>query len=216
MRCISEVSFALALAAAGAGCSVDQDQKAPVEDRFGAPVGDMSFNETAAVIHEPPPRYAAVRFFAGGGDAVDVRLESLTGGDPVAWLLDESGAVLAVNDDASPDTVDARIELAVPWGAVAAHYLVFRDYFDDAGVYRITLGGEERSVACEVAGADPDPCPAGFECVGPDVAIDGAGSCARTCGGFASLACPADQGCVDNPFDACDAASGADCTGLCQ
>lgn len=220
------VLSACVLAPLGAGCQ--EDRKAPVEDRFGAApgagkadggeiglIGDLGFGEAAEVWHEPPPRYLAVRFLAAGGDWLDISLESISGADPVAWLLDEKGEVLAVSDDASAGALDARIQLALPAGIPAAHYLVFRDYFDDPGVYRLALDGASDWPTCGGGGGSLEACPAGFECVGPDVALGGAGACARTCGGFANLACPGGQTCGENPYDSCDPAQHADCTGLC-
>jgi len=252
-------------------------------------VGWIDFGEsTSAIYHEYPPRYLALAFTAGGGDTVDLRVWSTSGGDPVAWLLDDSGALVAWSDDESAGSLSSHIQVALPAGAARTHFAVFRDYYDEPGSFQVSLDGEQDWLGCqrdsdcarveagccqvgdyvairadrvdafrdslecdgtevcppppayrgETAVCDnnnhtcevllpdeiqcggfmtnPHACPPGWECVGPDLALDGTGECAQVCGGFGDRPCPAGQTCEDNPYDDCDpSAGGADCSGIC-
>jgi hypothetical protein len=68
-----------------------------------------------------------------------------------------------------------------------------------------------------------DPATGGRDCAGicvkgahPTTTTSDGGAHSQVCGGFAGLACPAGQKCVDDPSDACDPnKGGADCPGIC-
>jgi hypothetical protein len=72
-------------------------------------------------------------------------------------------------------------------------------------------------IACGGRTVNPHTCPDRYNCVGPNLAVDGTGKCYQNCGGFAGFSCTnsAEQ-CVDNPYDSCDPnQGGADCPGIC-
>jgi hypothetical protein len=73
-------------------------------------------------------------------------------------------------------------------------------------------------VACGGRSVNPHTCPNGWNCEGPQLAVDGTGKCFQQCGGIAGFVCDgADQICVDNPNDSCfPSAAGADCMGECR
>ncbi len=81
-----------------------------------------------------------------------------------------------------------------------------------------------RCVAVKAADIDcggrrinPHTCPAGYQCEGPALAVDGTGKCVKRCGGIAGFQCDGDDICVDDPNDSCDpSANGADCMGSCR
>jgi hypothetical protein len=113
-------------------------------------LGELQFGgSTGAVQYQRPPRYLGISFQAGLGDSIDVRVRALDGGDPVAWVVDSAGAILASNDDASATTLDSRIQLDMPDGADPTHYVIFRDYDETPGLFAIDLGGELDLASCK-------------------------------------------------------------------
>ena len=74
-----------------------------------------------------------------------------------------------------------------------------------------------KDVQCGGRSTNPHNCPDSYECRGPQLAVDGTGSCVQQCGGFANLGCDdVSQSCVDDPTDGCDPKNGgADCPGIC-
>lgn len=170
----SIVCAALALTA----CAGEGSKPAP-EDQFAgamaggkadhnsmAILGELPFGEsTGAIQYLKPPRYLGVSFEAGQGDTIDVRVRALDGGDPVAWVLDASGAILATNDDETASSLDSRIQLAMPASATATHYVVFRDYDEVPGLFAIELGGTLDLVGCtrdeHCVMIEADCCPVG-------------------------------------------------------
>ena len=201
--------MALWVLGSGIGCTAGAD-KPPAEDRFAGPVegakadhesiglvGSLSFGQTApAVSHDYPPRYLAYAFQAGGGDRLDVRVRSLSGGDPVTWILDGSGAVIGSNDDESSQSLDSRVQLTVPAGAAATHYVVFRDYADEPGVFQVRLLGVQDLVSCQVD-ADCARVEAGCCQLGDYVAV----RADRVADHLASLGCTGEEVCPPPPAE---------------
>lgn len=71
--------------------------------------GTIAYGETKTVSYDGNTRYQAYSFTVEAGDAIDVRASS-TSGDPVLWLLKDTFATLAKNDDVSPSDSSSRIE----------------------------------------------------------------------------------------------------------
>lgn len=112
-------------------------------------LGELPFGEsTGAVQYQRPPRYLGVSFQAGLGDTVDARVRALDGGDPVAWVIDSAGVILATNDDESASSLDSFIHVELPQSADPTHYVIFRDYDEVPGLFSIELGGSLDLVAC--------------------------------------------------------------------
>ncbi len=123
-----------------AGCT---EAKAPVDDDVTSAfvadskadlptnttyLGDLGGKgaPTFPVVYTRTPRYRSVGFGGVSGDTVDIRVTS-TDGDPVAWLLDFQGNVIAMNDDASSRTLDSHIHTKLT--ASNGHYFIyFREY----------------------------------------------------------------------------------------
>ena len=112
-------------------------------------VGELGFGEQSGVLqYQRPPRYLGVSFQAGLGDTVDARVHALDGGDPVAWVIDSTGAILGTNDDENGSTLDARVHVAIPASDDPTHYVIFRDYDELPGLFTISLGGTLDLVGC--------------------------------------------------------------------
>lgn len=110
-------------------------------------VGSLDYDQTsAAVAYTNPPRYRVFKFAADQGDQIDVRVTS-TNGDAMVWILDDSFASLAFNDDATASTLNARVQLAIPAHASRTHYIVFRDYDSQPATFRVRLDGEAAGCA---------------------------------------------------------------------
>src|SRR5690349_2672730 len=119
--------------AVGAGAKADHTSMAIL--------GELPFGEsTGAVQYQRPPRYLGVSFQAGQGDTVDAHVRALDGGDPVAWVIDSTGAILATNDDESAASLDSFIHLELPQSADPTHYIIFRDYDELPGLFSIRPG----------------------------------------------------------------------------
>jgi hypothetical protein len=78
---------------------------------------------------------------------------------------------------------------------------------------------ETEGMSCGGHAINPRQCPAGYQCLGHQMAWDAPGKCYKLCGGIASLPCSDGtlNTCVDSPNDGCDPnAGGADCGGICH
>src|SRR5262249_4197326 len=81
---------------------------------------------TFPVVYTRSPRYRSVGFGGVAGDTVDIAVTS-TDGDPVAWLLDFQGNVIAMNDDASSTTLDSHIHTKLT-ASNGRYFIYFRAY----------------------------------------------------------------------------------------
>lgn len=134
-----------------------QQAKAPVDDDFSQfagldeksdafsyrmkTLGSLGYGETSSAAYSKTPRFRAYTFEGNAGDRVDAWVRSTDGGDAVAWLLDKSFRVVASNDDAADDTLDAHVAVTLPASASTTHYLVYRDYDLHTAHFTAELGG---------------------------------------------------------------------------
>jgi hypothetical protein len=75
------------------------------------------------------------------------------------------------------------------------------------------------AIACGGHTINMHSCPDGFVCNGAGLKFDATGTCRKPCGGFGANVnqCGAQEVCVDDPTDDCDAETGGrDCMGVCQ
>jgi hypothetical protein len=168
------VCAALVLAACG------QDGKAPIADDFSdlasldqksdsfssrwKLLGTLAYGDSKKVTYKNPPRYRAFKLSGQQGDAITIDVTS-TVGDAVAWLLDASYNVVAMNDDASAGTSDAHIAQTLP--ASGAYYVALRDYSLQAHSFTVKLLQECRqSGVCQPAPPDcrTAGCDSGDKC----------------------------------------------------
>jgi hypothetical protein len=112
-------------------------------------LGTVDYGQTTAnATYTKSPRYRAYRFDGFEGDRVDVWVRSSNGGDAVAWLLDSSFHVLASNDDASEDTLDAHIVQTLGAAAKSTHYIVYRDYSLSTAKFSVELAAQPYDTTC--------------------------------------------------------------------
>jgi hypothetical protein len=165
-----------ALAAAAIGCGADEGKKpitageiavlrdrtlASIDDKADGDamlVGELVYGQTSSLVtYYAPPDYRLFAFTASTGDEVEVRVSSTNGGDAIAWVVDADFEVLAMNDDASSATFDARVSLVIPPHADSRHYVVFRDYGYDWAKFRVALDGTapgcQHDTDCEIVEA---------------------------------------------------------------
>src|SRR5207302_1638529 len=83
------------------------------------------------------PAYRAFAFTAAAGDEVDIWVKSTDGGDALAWLVDAKSTTLAKNNDAAPDTKDARIHTTLK--SAGTYDIAFRDLYDDDATFVVSL-----------------------------------------------------------------------------
>ncbi len=94
------------------------------------------------------PRYRSVGFGAVSGDQVTIWVTS-TNGDPVAWLVDFAGKVIAKNDDASSDVTDSRIMTTLT-PSNGNYTIYFRDYNYARANFKVSvLGGHGSGEAAD-------------------------------------------------------------------
>ncbi len=110
----------------------------------------------AKVKYTRTPRFRGWSFQAAEGSGLDAWVRSKVG-DPVAWLLDESFAVVAKSDDADDSTYDSHLVATIP--STGTYYIVFRDY--DLATHYFTLGfsllkGKQKPVPTDQPGVLPD------------------------------------------------------------
>jgi hypothetical protein len=105
-------------------------------------VGSLQYGQTSSVVnYKNPKMFRAFKFAGGAGDQVVVDVRSTNGGDAIAWVLDDSFEVIAMNDDKSSRTVDSHIEITLPAHESRTHYIVFRDYGFKAKKFKVELQG---------------------------------------------------------------------------
>jgi hypothetical protein len=134
---LSKRVFVLALAAAATGCSASASKDtdavasdaAELKSSLVQYLGQIADGETRTTAYSTPPKYRAYGFSAKGGDTITIDVKSKNGGDAMAWLTSSSYSTVTSNDDASPQTLDAKIVYAVPNNQAKRSYrIVFRDY----------------------------------------------------------------------------------------
>jgi hypothetical protein len=209
MFCASMVRMALAaslVTSLFAGCAGKEE----VQDRFEGLtaadgkadlpgsiklVGSLSYGETSAtVVYKKVPKYRAFKFGGQKGDQVQVDVRSSNGGDAVAWVLDDSFKILAMNDDASENTYDAHLALTLPGNKnpdIITYYIVFRDYD--------LLNNKKFTVSLAGQAATFDACSVDADClkihVGCCKRFEGAINASQLEAYQASLSCPANPIC---------------------
>lgn len=119
--------------------------------------------------------YVAYRFYPEAGDhlVADVRSED---GDPVAWLLDSSYEILAMNDDTDASAGNYNSHVEATAADDSRHYIVFRDYGYNPAHFSTTLN---------VTSSTPTGCDYGGEHYDEGdtfPATDGCNSCSCTSG----------------------------------
>jgi hypothetical protein len=158
-----------------AACNQPGSSKSVPNDSFASAKSDSAWSADycAGAIEYGHPiatmaadcRYRMLWFDAKAGDAVDAWVRSSDGGDAVAWLLDAQFNVIAQNDDADENTVDAHVSAVLPANAdakVTTYYLAFRDYYGDtARSFTATLtaamGVCDGSISLMVGDVQPRP-----------------------------------------------------------
>ncbi len=160
-------------------------------------IGTLSSGQARTAFYDTPPTYRAYSFSAAGGDVITVDVQAVPGwqtgqADAVAMITDASYNVLAVNDDASPYTLDSRVTFQVPTLSGPAPFrVVFRDYNLNAARFevRLTVQPASPSATCTYARASYD--------YGDEwAAIDGCNRC--RCGVDGAVECSANA-CTCNP-----------------
>ncbi len=116
-------------------------------------VGRIASGDTRTVTYDYPPTFRAFGFDAKAGDVITVSVSSFNG-DAMAWITDSSYNVLAANDDASPQTLDAKVTYTIPKSSLKRSFrLVFRDYDFLAATFRVSLKVEaEAPTTCSYEG----------------------------------------------------------------
>lgn len=120
--------------------SFDSVQEAGKADSLGSQLKVVNAGALPAALtvdHTATPRYSAVSFKSKEKSKLDLWVRSSVS-DPVAWLLDSNFKVLAQNDDS--EGTDSHIKLKTP--KTGRYYLVFRDYYEDPGLFKVSLKGE--------------------------------------------------------------------------
>jgi len=117
-------------------------------------IGSIDYGQTAAAVkYRNPPRYLAYKFGGHKGDKVAIDVTSKNG-DAVAWLLDNSFAIVAKNDDAGASTLDSHIDATLPGNsdpAIITYYIVVRDYWLQSATFTVALaGGSPVNRSCTV------------------------------------------------------------------
>lgn len=111
-------------------------------------LGTIDYGQTTAAIkYTKSPRYRAYKFNGYEGDRIDVWVRSAKG-DAVAWILDGSFNVLASNDDADDNTLDAHMFFTLPASEKVTHYLVYRDYSLSTATFSVDLAIQPYDTSC--------------------------------------------------------------------
>jgi hypothetical protein len=184
------VVSAVALGLAGlAGCSSasapgekDDVDSYESELRLSSPryLGQIADGETKTNHYTNPPRYRAYGFLAKGGDKITGVVSSVNG-DGMGWITTTGYTVYAANDDASKDTLDAKVVYEVPAGTASRWYrIVFRDYDLLDATFNVTLSIESSTTSCTYDGDTYAPG-ASFP------STDGCNTC--SCAASGSVAC---------------------------
>jgi hypothetical protein len=154
-------------------------------------VGSITNGQARSSYYDTPPTYRAFSFSASGGDFITVDVTSVQG-DAVAMITDAANNVLAINDDASPYTLDSRVTLTLPslWGPSSLR-IVFRDYNLEAGRFEVRLAvkSASSSAMCTYAGSS-------YVYGDEFAAVDGCNRC--TCGVDGAVQCST-RVCACNP-----------------
>jgi hypothetical protein len=133
----------VALAALAPACSAEAPETAVSEDAElrallpGEILGSLGPGQTSApVAYTSPPRYRAFSFSGTAGDAVEAWVRS-EDGDALAFLTNAQFKSLSRNDDASPDTTDARLVTTLP--STGTYYVVFRERDMEPATFTVSL-----------------------------------------------------------------------------
>jgi len=130
-------------------------------------LGQIANGETKTNYYANPPKYRAFGFTAKGGDEITVDVRSAEG-DAMGWVTTSSYDALASNDDASANTLDAKVVYKVPAGTASRAYrIVFRDYDLLDATFTVKLSIDGSAVACTYEGTTYKPgdtFPATDEC----------------------------------------------------
>jgi hypothetical protein len=192
---------ALAAFLAATGCSQDTGDADASSDKLSTAeselklagaqyAGRISSGETRNISYTSPPAFRALGFDARGGDVITVDVAS-EDGDAMGWITDSNYNVLASNDDASPNTLDARVTYTVPKGVTRRPFrIVMREYDQANASFAVKLSiAQAAPPVCQVEGKTYQPG-ASFP------APDGCNTCScgpnggtPTCTRVACLAC---------------------------
>lgn len=192
------VGAALATFAAMAGCGSTPEKEsldavtAESELKLSGAryLGQISSGQTKTANYEPPPTYRSYGFNAKGGDDVTVDIKS-DDGDAIGWITDSTYKVLAGNDDANKNTLDAKIKYRVPAGASRPLFIVFRDFDSLEASFKVTLG--------IVAKEQPKTCSYNGKVYNSGASFDSTDGCNKcTCSDTGSVGCTK-MACACNP-----------------
>lgn len=149
---------AMATDSADDGTSADEAELRAL--RSGELVGRIACGETKRVRHTGTPTYRALSVAANRGQTLDFKVAA-PGHDATAWLTSASNATLARNDNASPNTKDARITYVAK--SSTTHNIVFREANYEENVdFDVTLtcsGAATDAGAPDSGGIDAGPAP---------------------------------------------------------
>jgi hypothetical protein len=170
------------------------DEKADAFSSRMLLVGSLDYGTASRpVAYSRTPVYRAFKFSGKEGDAIDVTVTSSDGGDAVTWVVDNRFHILAVNDDASADTLDSHVTLTLPHATSNTHYIIFREYSYRRAHFTVTLG-RQQPVDLKACQTDDDCVRVPADCCELGRSWD-----AVTAGNEdayrASLMCPANQVC---------------------
>ena len=143
-------------------------------------LGPIANGETKTGNHDDAPTLRAFAFEAQGGEevVVDVKTED---GNALGWITTPQYRVLAFNDDAGPETHDARVTFRVPEGAPAQPLrIVFRDHEGLARPWELHLAIRKAAPLCAYGDAT-------YEAGATFSAADGCNECA--CGEDGQVTC---------------------------
>jgi hypothetical protein len=189
-------------------------------------VGSLAYGQTADATYHSGR--LAFKFAGAPGDQVDIWVRS-TDGDAVAWLYNDDGKKIALNDDADSTTLDSHINaklIANRNPAIVTYYIVFRDYYSSDATFTVELRGP----GCFYNGqaySIGDSFPANDGCNHCSCNVNGQAVCTKiacpapvqghTCGGniINAYQCPAGYKCVYHPTSPAIAGAPGNCEQLC-
>lgn len=161
MKLVPLAAYVALLSVSVAACSssssdgdkvaVTDEQTQELTIRSLSIAGSLDYGQTSAsTSYTPSKKYVAYKFGGNAGDDVEVWVKSKNG-DPVAWILDDSGKTVAFNDDASASNTNSHIKVKLPASPSITHYIVVRDYWRDPMSFTVELqGSHDWASGCSV------------------------------------------------------------------
>jgi hypothetical protein len=99
--------------------------------------GSIAYGETKTIAYSAEPRYRALSFDATSGDEIEARFVGAKGLDTVGFVLSDSFATLAQNDDESATSRASDVKYKIPKDG--KYYLAVREANEEDGNITISL-----------------------------------------------------------------------------